>query len=145
MKVISACLAGIECRYDGKGKPNSKIIELVKEGKAILVCPEQLGGLSTPRTPAEQKGDKVLTTKGEDITKEFEKGAEEALKIAKMAGCSKAILKAKSPSCGYGMVYDGSFTGTLKEGNGVFAELLKKNGFKIITEEDLVLDFYNTI
>ena len=137
MKVISACLAGVECRYDGKGKPNSKIMNLVKEGKAILVCPEQLGGLPTPRTPAEQKGDKVLNTKGEDVTEEFNKGAEEALKIAKLAGCTNAILKAKSPSCGYGKVYDGSFTGTLKEGNGVFAELLKKNGFDIVTEEDL--------
>jgi uncharacterized protein YbbK (DUF523 family) len=138
MKVISACLAGVQCRYDGKGKPNPKIMELVKEGKAILVCPEQLGGLPTPRTPSEQKGDKVLTTGGKDITLEFVKGAEEALKIAEMAGCTKAILKAKSPSCGYGKVYDGSFTGTLKEGNGVFAELLKKKGFTIITEEDIV-------
>ncbi len=137
MKVVSACLAGVKCRYDGMGKPCKRIIDLVEEGKAILVCPEQLGGLSTPRVSAEQKDDRVFTKEGKDVTEEFVKGAEEALKIAKMAGCTSAILKAKSPSCGFGKVYDGSFSGTLKDGDGVFAGMLKKNGFNIITEEDL--------
>ena len=137
MKLVSACLAGVKCRYDGEAKTCQKVIELVKQGGAIPVCPEQLGGLTTPRTPSEQKGDKVITNKGEDVTLQFEKGAEEALKIAKLANCSEAILKAKSPSCGSSKVYDGSFSGKLVDGDGVFVKLLRKNNIKIYTEEDI--------
>jgi len=136
MKLVSACLAGVKCRWNGQSKPCQKVIELVKKGKAILICPEQLGGLPTPRTPSEQRGDKVFTKDGKDVTAEFEKGAEEALKIAKLANCKEAILKSKSPSCGSGKVYDGTFSGVLVDGDGVFSALLKKNGIKVLTEDE---------
>ena len=137
MKIVSACLAGVKCRYDGSSKPCKKVIELVKKGQAIPICPEQLGGFSTPRIVSEQKGNKVYNKEGKDVTAEFEKGAQEALNIAKMAGCKEAILKSKSPSCGSGLVYDGSFSGKLIKGDGVFAKLLKANNIKVVTEEEI--------
>jgi len=137
MKIVSACLVGINCRYDGKSKPCKKIIELVKKGKAIPVCPELLGGLPTPRIPAEIKNNEVITRNGKNITEIYIKGAEEGLKIAKMVKAKIAILKARSPSCGYGQIYDGSFSNKLVKGNGVFASILESNGIKIKTEENL--------
>jgi uncharacterized protein YbbK (DUF523 family) len=138
MKLISACLAGVNCRWDGESRPPlPKILKLLEDGEAILVCPEQLGGLSTPRTPSEQLGEKIIAKDGTDVTKQFQRGAEEGLKIAKLAKCNEAILKSKSPSCGSGKVYDGSFTGKLVDGDGVFTKLLKKNGIKVMTEEKL--------
>ncbi len=137
MIIVSACLAGIRCRWDGKATPCRKIIDLVQQGKAIPVCPEQLGGLSTPRTPAEQRGDKVFTKDGRDVTQEFERGAEEILRIARLVNCKEAVLKAKSPSCGSGKVYDGTFSGRLTEGDGVCAKLLKKNGINVLTEDEI--------
>ena len=98
MKIVSACLAGINCRYDGTAKPNKKVIELVKTGKAIPVCPEILAGLGMPRGPFEQKNKKVLDKNGKDFTADFKRGANEALKIAKKHNCNSAILKARSPS-----------------------------------------------
>ncbi|PJA84162.1 MAG: DUF523 domain-containing protein [Candidatus Nealsonbacteria bacterium CG_4_9_14_3_um_filter_37_13] len=135
--LCSACLLGIKCRYDGKDKLNKKVIELSKKKILIPVCPEQLGGLSTPREPAEQKGKRVITKSGKDVTQNFKKGAKEVLKLAKLFGIKEAILKQKSPSCGFGKIYDGSFSGQLIKGNGVTAALLKRNKIKIITEEDL--------
>ncbi len=136
MYLISACLAGVNCKYDGKNNEDEKIMELVKEGKAVLVCPEQLGGLSTPRLPSEivEKNGvrKVMATDGTDVTEQFLKGARETLKIAKMMNIKKAILKSRSPSCGYGRIYDGSFSKTLKDGNGFTANILEKNGIEII-------------
>jgi uncharacterized protein YbbK (DUF523 family) len=137
MIIVSACLAGVKCRWDGEAKPCKKIMDLVKCGKAIPVCPEQLGGLSTPRIPSEQKGNKVYSKDGKDLTAEFERGAKEGLKIAKLSNCNEAILKSKSPSCGCGKVYDGSFSGKLIKGDGLFAELLKKNGIKVFTEDEI--------
>ena len=137
MKLCSACLLGIKCRYDGKSKPNKKVLELAKKEILIPVCPEQLGGLSTPREPAEQKGKKVITKSGKDVTKNFVRGAKQVLKIAKLFGIKEAILKQRNPSCGCGQVYDGTFTGTIIEGDGVTASLLKKHGIKVISEEDL--------
>lgn len=137
MRLCSACLLGLNCRYDGKGKPNDKIIELAKKELLIPVCPEQLGGLSTPREPAEIVGDRVMTISGEDVTVNFRKGAEGVLVIAKNLNIKEAILKQKSPSCGSGKIYDGSFSGSLIMGDGVTASLLKNNGIKVITEEDL--------
>jgi uncharacterized protein YbbK (DUF523 family) len=137
MKIVSACLAGINCRYDGKNNVCPFVVELIKQGKAIPVCPEQLGGLSTPREAAELNKEKVVTKTGKDVTKEFVIGAEEGLIIAKLVGCSEAILKARSPSCGVNEIYDGSFTKTKIKGNGVFAQKLIDNGIKVITEEDL--------
>ncbi len=137
MKIVSACLAGINCRWDGEARPCQKVVDLVKQGKAIPVCPEQLGGLTTPRTPAEQKNDKVFTKTGEDVTYQFEKGAEEAVKIALLANCDEAVIKSKSPSCGCGKVYDGTFSGKLIYGDGVFAKILKKNNIKVYSENDI--------
>lgn len=137
MLIVSGCLAGLICRYDGTAKPYEKVIRMVAEGKTIPLCPEQLGGLPTPRISAETRGNKVIRKDGVDITEEFQCGAQEALKLAKLIGASTAILKARSPSCGFGQVYDGSFTGTLIGGNGIFAELCKNNGIEIKTEEEI--------
>jgi uncharacterized protein YbbK (DUF523 family) len=137
MIIVSACLAGVACRYNGESKPCEAVIRLVAEGKAIPLCPEQLGGLPTPRLPAEQVGDKVIRKDGLDVTGEFERGAQEALKIARLVGAKNAILKARSPSCGCGKVYDGSFTGALVDGNGVFAEMCKREGMDVKTEEEI--------
>ncbi len=137
MKIVSACLAGIKCNYKDEARPCQKVIELVKQGKAIPVCPEQLGGLTTPRTPAEQKDNKVFTKTGDDVTAQFKRGAEEALKIALLSNCDEAILKAKSPSCGSGKIYDGTFSGRLIDGDGVFARILKKNNIKVFNEDEI--------
>lgn len=147
MILISACLCGIDCKYSGKNNYNEKAYELFKSARAMLVCPEQLGGLTTPRHPAEIKSGtardvlngnaKILNNHDEDVTEQFIKGAEETLKIAKALGCRQAILKSKSPSCGCGRVYNGSFDGTLIKGNGVAAQLLLDNGIEVITEEDI--------
>lgn len=132
--LVSACLLGVACRYDGKSKEVAKIVELLKSHTLIPVCPEQLGGLATPRTSSERKYDKVINKDGVDVTFEYEKGAEEALKIAKLYKCSLAILKEKSPSCGCGQIYDGSFTKKLISGNGTTTDLLLKNNIKVISE-----------
>lgn len=139
--IISACLLGCPCRYDGK--KNEILLEIQKIIddpliELIPVCPEQLGGLPTPRIASEINKDKVINQEGVDVTKEFYKGAEETLKIAKTNKCKKAILKSKSPSCGYGKVYDGSFTRTLIDGNGITTRLLLKNNIKIFTEKEIV-------
>ncbi|MCF7907138.1 DUF523 domain-containing protein [Patescibacteria group bacterium] len=137
MKIVSACLAGIKCRWDGESRPCQKVVELVRQGKAIPVCPEQLGGLTTPRVPAEQKKDKIFTKNGKNVTVQFEKGAKEALEIALLVNCEEAIIKSKSPSCGSGKIYDGTFSGKLIKGDGVFAKILKKNNIKVFTEDEI--------
>jgi uncharacterized protein YbbK (DUF523 family) len=129
--IVSACLAGIKCRYNGKSACDLTVKTLVKEGKAIPVCSEVLGGLPTPRSAVEIVGNCLLDQAGRDYTKEFTEGAKKGLEIAVKNRCKKAILKSKSPSCGFGLIYDGSFTGKLKKGNGVFADLLQKNGIEI--------------
>ncbi len=138
MKIlVSACLLGCACRYDGKSKPDARTLALLARHTLIPVCPEQLGGLPTPRIPCERKGERVLRRDGADMTEAYERGAEEVLRLARLYGARAAILKAKSPACGVGTVYDGTFTRTLTEGNGVLAELLLKNGIRILTENDL--------
>ncbi len=137
MKIVSACLAGINCGFDGGTYPIEKVVELVKQGKAIPVCPEQLGGLSTPREKHQIKNGKVISESGKDKTKEFQKGAEEALKIALLCNCEEAILKERSPSCGCCKVYDGSFSGKLVKGQGFFAKLLRENNIKVKSHEEL--------
>jgi uncharacterized protein YbbK (DUF523 family) len=132
--LVSACLAGIRCRWNGKASPCAKVIALVRNGKAIPLCPEQLGGLPTPRPAAEQRKGKVVDARGKDYTAAFANGAREGLKIAKMAKCRVAILKSKSPSCGCGLVYDGTFSGKLRKGDGVFAGMLKRNGILVTGE-----------
>jgi uncharacterized protein YbbK (DUF523 family) len=146
MKLVSACLMGVHCRFDGKSSLDKDIKQLVKEGKAVPVCPEQIGGLSTPRLPAEIVGGdgfdvldgkaKVITIEGEDVTEAFIRGATETLRIAKSVGATEAILKERSPSCGSCMIYDGSFKGQKQAGKGVTAALLKRNGIKVVSEEE---------
>jgi uncharacterized protein YbbK (DUF523 family) len=136
MKLCSACLLGINCRYDGKVIPNGKVIKLAQKEGFIPVCPEQLGGLSTPRKPAEQRGEKVITISGTDVTRNFTEGAKQVLILAQLYGIKEAIFKQESPSCGCGRVYDGTFSNKLVKGDGVTTILLKKNNIKVISEED---------
>jgi len=135
MKLCSACLLGIKCRYDGKSNLNKKIIRLLKKEILIPVCPEQLGGLPTPREPACVNGKKVVTESGKDVTKNFKRGAEAVLRIAKLYGIKEAIMKQGSPSCGSKKIY--SVSKKLIKGIGITAKLLKKNGIKVISEEEL--------
>lgn len=141
MILVSSCLAGINCKYNGGNNYNEKVFNLVKEGKAIPVCAEQLGGLTTPRIASEIKyidGKRYVINKaGEDVTEQFEKGANEILDLAKKLNITKAILKAKSPSCGKGKIYNGEFNGGLIHGNGILAELLIENGIEVITENEM--------
>ena len=146
--LVSACLLGVSCRYDGKSKPNERVLKLLEKDDIILipVCPEILGGLPTPREGNElqnkasdiikNKG-KVKTKSGKDTTENFIKGAFETLRIAKLYNIKKAILKEKSPSCGVNFVYDGSFSKNLIKGEGVTAYLLKKNNIKAISENEI--------
>ena len=137
MKLCSACLLGIKCRYDGKSARNRKVIMLLKTETLIPVCPEQLGGLPTPREPAEIRGERVFTRSGKDVTENFKRGAKEVLKIAKLYGIKEVIMKQGSPSCGSGRIYDGTFSGKTIKGDGITAAMLKENGIKVITDEDL--------
>ena len=137
--LVSSCLLGISCRYDGRGNANNRVLELLQREDICLipVCPEQLGGLPTPRIPSECDGDRVVNRAGEDVTSQFFRGAAEALRIAKLYGCETAILKERSPSCGCGKIYDGTFSGTLIDGDGVTASLLRQNGIIVTGESQL--------
>ena len=137
MIIVSACLAGYRCRYDGKTVPNEEIVALIKRGEAIPACPEMLGGLPCPRVPSERSADgtRVITREGGDVTEAFRIGAEETLRLARLYGCDRAILKARSPSCGRGLIYDGTFSGTLREGDGVAAALLRENGITVTVKD----------
>ena len=137
--IISACLLGADCKYDGGNNclPEETIEKLTEKYELIHVCPECYGGLTTPRTPSERTGDKVVSKTGADVTEQFNKGANTALYLAELFGARTAILKANSPSCGSGTIYDGTFTGTLVSGDGVTAELLKAHGINIIDENAL--------
>ena len=135
--LISACLLGIPCRYDGKSKPAAKIDALRKKYELIPVCPEQLGGLPTPRTPSERIGGRVVMADGTDVTAQYQKGARVALDLCLREGCVTAVLKERSPSCGSGEIYDGTFTHTVISGDGVTAELLKQIGIKVYGETEL--------
>ncbi len=134
--LVSGCLLGIACRYKGDGCRCERVLQLSKDHTLIAVCPEQMGGLETPRIPSERVNDKVLSAKGRDVTEQFQKGAEAALFLAQLNHVDFAIFKANSPSCGKGTIYDGTFTGGKKEGNGVTAELLIKNGIPVYTEDE---------
>ena len=137
--LISRCLLGDPCRYDGKSKPlSAETLQTLRERyKLIPVCPEVLGGLPTPRTPSERQGDRVVMKTGADVTKEYRRGAEAALQAARENQVCAAVLKERSPSCGKGNIYDGSFTGTLKNGNGVTAEVLLNAGFTVYGESEI--------
>ena len=132
--LISACLLGCRCRYDGASKPQPWIAALAERHELVPVCPEQMGGLATPRPPAERQGDRVMTKEGADVTAQYRRGAEEALRLCRLFHCQAALLKERSPSCGCGSVYDGTFTGVLTAGDGVTAELLRAEGVPVYGE-----------
>jgi uncharacterized protein YbbK (DUF523 family) len=146
VKIVSACLMGCQCRYDKKDNRVEQIEQLVKDGKAVPVCPEQLGGLPTPRPPAEIVGGdgfdvldgkaRVIDDRGNDVTADFIQGAQQALRIAQTAGAAEAVLKERSPSCGSAAIYDGTFSKTKRTGVGVTAALFIRNGIVVTSEED---------
>ena len=137
--LISACLAGINCKFNGENNILDRDVldEISKKYHLLFVCPEVFGGLSTPREPAEMKGGLVVTKTAKDVSENFKFGAEICLKIAKLNGCKKAILKARSPSCGSGQIYDGSFSKKLIFGDGVAAKLLKENEILVFSEDEI--------
>lgn len=137
MIVVSACLAGIRCRYNGQPYPVSAVAGLLEKGCTIPLCPEVLGGLPIPRMSVEQVNGRLLTAAGEDVTGPYMAGAEAALAIARLAGCTAAVLKSRSPTCGCGEIYDGTFTGRLRSGDGIFCIMLKNEGISVYTESDL--------
>ncbi|MGL5749495.1 MAG: DUF523 domain-containing protein [Paraclostridium sp.] len=143
MILVSACLLGINCKYDGNNNSNENVEKYLQGKQFIVVCPEQLGGLSTPRIPSEiiedgeMKKVKVMSKEGQDVTHFFVKGAKEALKIAKIYNCKEAILKEGSPSCGSKNIYDGSFSGIKVNGMGITSRVLKERGIRILSEKDL--------
>lgn len=134
--LASGCLVGLCCRYDGKSKPHPLLKAMYEAGEVQVICPESLSGLPVPRLPAEQKDGRVLLKSGEDVTEAFVRGAELAFLKARQSGLRKVVLKARSPSCGVGEVYDGSFTGHTMPGDGIFTAMLKEAGFEVCTEED---------
>ena len=135
--LISACLLGVCCRYDGASKAYPGIEQLARQHTLVPVCPEQLGGLPTPRPPAERQGGTVRTRSGIDVTDQYRRGAEETLRLCRLLGCEAAVLKERSPSCGRGQIYDGTFSGTLTAGDGVTAELLTANGIPVYGESQI--------
>ena len=130
---------GYECKYCGGSNllPEEELRALRAKYRLIPVCPESAGGLSTPRDPSERLGDRVVSIKGRDVTAEYNKGAETALYLARRYGCGAALLKAKSPSCGKGEIYDGTFTGTLVPGDGVTTQLLLSSGIAVFNEDEI--------
>ena len=135
--LVSACLLGLRVRYDGKSKPCEAVLRLLEKHELIPVCAEVFGGLPTPRVPAERTGSRVVAKDGRDVTEEYVRGAQEIARLARLYGCTHAILKEKSPSCGKGRIYDGTHTGTLTDGNGVLAELLMEMGVKVVGETEI--------
>jgi len=146
--MVSACLVGVRCVYDGSHKRREAIARLAEEERAFLFCPEQLGGFTVPHPPSEiRAGDgadvlagkaRVVSRAGDDVTDIFLKGAAQALALARQRGIRRAIMKARSPSCGCGRIYDGSFTGGLRDGDGVTTALLKQNGILVLTDEEFL-------
>lgn len=135
--LVSACLLGMDCRYDGTHAYCPALEQLMAEHVLIPVCPERRGGLPTPRVPAERQGERVVTRDGDDVTGAYIAGAQEALRLAKQYDCRYAIFKERSPSCGSGAIYDGSFSSRLIPGDGVAAQLLRKNGVIVLGESQI--------
>lgn len=144
MFIVSGCLLGHDCKYDGGNNRNEEVIKFCETHEHVVVCPERAGKLPCPRPPAEIVGKKVINKEGEDVTAAFMEGARTSVKTCTMLAelshkkIEGAILKANSPSCGAGKVYDGTFTGTLVDGNGVFADMLIKRGIEVITEKETI-------
>ena len=141
MYIVSACLLGENVKYSGGNNYSEAVCDFLRDKEYILVCPEVRGGLSTPREPSERVGNKVINKIGEDVTREFLEGArlseEDVFKRYAIEDIEGAILRRNSPSCGYGQIYDGTFTGTVTEGNGVFAERLKALGIKVFNDNNI--------
>jgi len=138
--LVSACLLGHPVRYDGKSVPLKEIDwlqALQQQNRLVIVCPEQAGGLPTPRDPAERQQDKIITVNGQDVTQEFEQGAQFALKLCQQHNIKIALLKAKSPSCGNQQIYNGKFNNTLVSGQGMTADLLSKHHIKVYSELEI--------
>lgn len=135
--LVSACLLGVRCRYDGASKPHEDVMALMAEHTLIPVCPEIMGGLPTPRPPAEVRREKVVTGSGVDVTGQYQKGAEEVLRLAKLYGAKAAILKERSPACGSGTIHNGRFDGGMVDGWGVAAALLRDNGILVLDESEI--------
>ena len=135
--LISACLLGVQCRYDGGSKPVMPTVALMEQYHLIPICPEQLGGLATPRPPAERRGSRVVTASGLDVTDAYVRGAQQVLQLARQFSCRAAILKAKSPACGSAQIYDGSFSRHLVPGWGVAAQLLRESGLLVCDETQI--------
>lgn len=134
---VSACLLGEKCRYDGKSNRSERVVALGEKVLLVPVCPEVAGGLSVPRPCAEIKDARVMTQDGIDVTRQFEEGAVACLGCIQAQGCQAAVLKARSPSCGAGEIYDGSFSHSVVKGNGVFAGIVEKAGIRVFTEEQV--------
>ncbi len=135
--LVSACLMGVGCRYDGKSNQLPQLEQLMKQHTCIPVCPEIFGGLPTPRVPAERQGSKIMTQDGQDVTPQFVRGTAEVLRLADLYHCKAALLKERSPSCGCGQIYDGTFTKTLTEGDGLTAEMLKRKDIAVYGESQI--------
>ena len=135
--LVSACLLGKACRYDGKSKKHPDIEKVSEKFEIIPICPEVLGGLDTPRLPCELRNGKAIRSDGEDMTDFYSRGAEITLEKAKEDGCKIALLKEKSPSCGSGFIYDGSFLGKLIQGQGITATLLAENNIRVVSEDEI--------
>lgn len=135
--LVSACLLGVNCRYDGGGNPLPDLAPLLAQHDCVPICPEILGGLPTPRAPAERQGIQVVNKDGQDVTEAFARGAQETVKLAELFHCEAALLKERSPSCGIGMIYDGSFSKTLTPGDGMTAQALKAKGLPVYGESEL--------
>jgi uncharacterized protein YbbK (DUF523 family) len=142
--LVSACLLGECCKYNGGNNLNEDVLSLQKYFELVPICPECFGSLPTPREPSEIKDGRVYSKSGCDVTDNFISGAEQSLYIARESNCPVAVLKERSPSCGYGKIYDGSFTGTLCDGNGITADLLSKNDIQVFGENNVqkLVDLY---
>lgn len=138
MILVSACLLGENCKYSGGNNACNEIIEYLKGKEYISVCPEVMGGLLTPRACSERLNGRIMNNEGEDVTEAFRLGAEKTLAVAQENQCELCILQVRSPSCGAGIIYDGTFSGRLVEGNGLTAQLLMDHGFKVISSEQFV-------
>jgi uncharacterized protein YbbK (DUF523 family) len=138
MKIlVSACLLGLRCRYDGQSKPNAAVLALGEKHTLVPCCPEQLGGLPTPRSPSEWQGKRIVNQAGQDVTAQYLRGGEEAVRLARTLGCELAILKERSPACGSREIYDGSFSGVLLPGEGSAARALREAGIPVLGESEL--------
>ena len=138
MKIlVSACLLGLRCRYDGQSRPNAAVLALGEKHQLVPCCPEQLGGLPTPRSPSEWQGERIVNREGEDVTVQYRRGGEETSALARALGCKLAILKERSPACGSREIYDGSFSGVLIPGQGSAAAALQAAGIPVLGESEL--------